>query len=624
MEKSRGKLIRADSLDIVKDFDSFCYHVDFLNNLNRDIQHDEKIFNPKLIASLKILTEEEVIQLCERFVDRALLYESYLPVFGQIALRINSALQNTELPKDISFKNILTDTIVKKFESGSEDEEAELEKRMVIAFYGEMYNINWIKQSVLNTFMGALKSLKNDHYYIILLQSLLKSCGLKLSVHSSKDQMIEIRDEVKRISRKEEKEGHLKYLIQDTLHMLIHIVGIREQSEPKIVEIEKERETEKLTIENLFKGMSEEAYSEVINDVKSKPIDNVQEFTEKLIAKALSSCALLVARATRDIYTTSYMREILSNKCHESFLDFIKDENKCGSTIRLLHYIGELYNLDVVTNEFINLCFDILFEQSGEIGTVGIGALLRNVGAKMEIANTQKLESYFQFFDHIVMTEHSRRSREFKKLKAVRSNEWNEHGIQHSYEDFLMLYTIENAEAEELIVKFHSHQVEIEKFLLALWKTILKDPHPSYAELCQKLSKFSPEFNHALVDFLKSRCNTFTNLESQHYNESVNCHLGKVVVFVSELFVISVIPEHLFEIWVDPRLASKVPQNYILAILALISTKIEAMNNTRMKTLLTNLEHINEDKSQQKWNSICGDMSELKAAMNELKCHPKH
>lgn len=379
-----------------------------------------------------------------------------------------------------------------------------------------------------------------------------------------------------------------------------------------------------MTVENLFKDMCEEAYLDVINDIKSKPISNVEEFIEKLINKALSSCALMVAKATRDICTTVYMREVLSNKCHSTFLDYIKDQNKCGSTIRLLHYIGELYNLDVLTNDFINLTFEILFAHESEIGTTGISVLLRNVGFKMEIANVQKLESYFQFFDHIIMTEQSRRTREFKKLKALRANEWNEHGIQHSYDDFLVLYTIENAEPEEVIGKFHTNPIEIEKFILALWKIVLKDPHPSYAELCKKLSKFSTEFNFNLVEFLKSRCNTFSNLESQHYNESVNCRLGKVVLFISELYSFDVIPESLFEIWMDPRLASKIPHSYILTILSLITPKIDAMNNSRLKTLVANLEHINEDKSQQRWNSICGDMSDLKEAMMEYKTHQKH
>jgi hypothetical protein len=151
----------------------------------------------------------------------------------------------------------------------------------------------------------------------------------------------------------------------------------------------------------------------------------------------------------------------------------------------------------------------------------------------------------------------------------------------------------------------------------------LKDPHPSYAELCKKLSKYSPDFNQVLLDFLKTRCNTFANLESQHYNESVNCHLGKVVVFITELYSIDVIPERLFEIWIDPRLAAKIPNSYILTILSIITPKIDAINNIRLKTLLTNLEHINEDKSQQKWNSICGDMKELKAALMEYKAHQK-
>lgn len=569
--KAKGKLVKVESLDFVTDFDSFCYHVDYCSNLKRNILHDEQMFNAKLIASLNILSEEEVIQLCERFVDRAIVYEShYLPIFGQIALRINSALQTTDLDKEITFKNIMVETVIKRFDSIPIEEDLELEKRMVIALYGEMYNINWVKQVTINTFIGALKHLKNDYSYIIFLQSLLKSCGLKLSIYGSKEQMVEIRDEVKRISRKEEKEDHIRYLVQDTLHMLNFIVGIREQSELKISsdlkDCEKKEKSEKLTIENLYKDMCEEAYLEVIADVKSKPIDNVEEFIEKLISKALSSCALMVAKATRDICTTVFMREVLSNKCHSTFLDYIKDENKCGSTIRLLHYIGELYNLDVLTNDFINLCFEILFEFNGEIGTTGISVLLRNVGLKMEIANTHKLESYFQFFDHIITTEHSRRSREFKKLKALRANDWNEHGIQHSYEDFLMLYTIENAEIEEVIGKFTANHVEIEKFLFALWKTVLKDPHPSFADLCKKLSKYNPDFNHILVDFLKSRCNTFANLESQHYNESVNCHLGKVVVFISELYAFDVIPEHLFEIWIDPRLASKVPNCYILNV----------------------------------------------------------
>lgn len=502
-------------------------------------------------------------------------------------------------------------------------ENDELDQRIAVALYGEIYNLNWISKATMNNFIGALKAMHNDNSYVLLLQPLLKVCSTKLAVQGSKNVMMELRDEMKKISKKEDRESHLKFVVQDCLSMINYVVAILEQfevkvSEPRLPLTEEFYVIEKMTIDNLYRGMSEEAYVEVINDIKSNKITNVAEFIEKLIEKAIATCASLIAKATRDL-SSPYMKEMLSNKCHSIFLDYVKDTNKCGSTLRLLHYIGELYNFDVLSNEFINLCFEILFEQQNELGTTGISALLRCVGLKMETANTEKIDGYFEFFDHVVKTEYSKRTKVFKKLITLRANEWSEQGIQHSYEDFLMLYTIENATSDEIVTKFSNH-VEIEKFIYALWKVALKDPHPSYALLCKQLTKLCPEFNQELIEFIELRCRTFANLESEHYNETVNSRLGKVSVFVAELFQLNIIPDYVFENWVEPKLASKIPHSYILAISSLVSHKVmQKSSNERLKTLVINLDHINEDKSQHKWNTICGDMQELKETLMGLK-----
>lgn len=621
-EEKRKNSPSPAALENIKDYESYCSHYNSIEK--KDIHTDERLFNPKLIASLKIKTKEEIQDLCEKFLDRCIQHESYLPIYAQIALRVHSSLQNTDLNKEISFRGHLIDTVVKRFEKVAVEKD-ELDQRIAIALYGEMYNLNWVSKVSMNNFIGALKALNNDNSYVILMQSLLKICSTKLAVQGTKVLLTELRDEMKKIARKEDRESHLKYMVHDSLSMLNYIVAIQEQYEVKGNEALPQPpiiDTEKLTIDNLYKGMSEEAYTEVINDIKFTPIENLAGFIEKLIQKALSTCSTLLAKATRDICTASYMKEVLSNKCHSIFLDYVKDANKAGSTFRLIHFIGELYNFDVLSNDFINLCFEILFEHQMAMGA---SALMRSTGLKMETANAAKLNGFFQFFGHVVKNEHSRQAKVFRKLMTLRANEWNDHGIQHSYEDFLMLYILEEATADEVAVKLHSDHVEIEKFIFALWKVVLKDPHPLYAELCLQLSKVSPEFNRELIEFIKQRGKTFGNLESQHYNEAVNCRLGKVVVFIAELFQLNVIPDFIFENFIEPRLASKIPQSFVLAVLGLVSQKIdETAPNGKLKTLITNLEHINEDKSQQKYNSIYGDMNELRETMNQLKLHQKH
>lgn len=563
--------------------------------------------------------------MCDKFIERSIQHETYLPIYAQIALRIHSSLQNSELSKEISFRAHLIDTVVKRFEKVAVERD-ELDQRIAVALYGEMYNLNWVSKVSMNNFIGALKALHNDNSYVILMQSLLKVCSTKLAVQGLKNQMIELRDEMKKIARKEDRESHLKYMVQDSLSMLNFIVAIQEQyeqraSEPTVTPQAPLVETEKLTIDNLYRGMSEEAYMEVINDIKSAPFENLTEFIEKLIQKAISTCAILLAKATRDICTSTYMKGVLANKCHSIFLDFVKDPNKSGSMLRLIHFIGELYNFDVLSNDFINICFEILFTAQIEMGT---SALMRSTGLKMEMANADKLNGFFQFFEHVVNSEQSKRAKVFKKLMSLRANEWSDHGIQHSYEDILMLYTIENVTADEVIAKFHSDHAEIEKFICALWKVVLTEPHPCYAELCQQLSNYSLEFNRELNEFIKQRGKTFANLESQHYNEAVNCRLGKATVFVAELFQLNVIPDLLFENYIEPKLASKIPHSYILTIISLVSQKVdETAPIGKLKTLITNLEHINEEKSQQKYNTICGDMEELKEVMSELKLRQK-
>lgn len=545
-------------------------------------------------------------------------------------------MQNTKLSKEISFRNLLIETVYKKLNEATSDLNEE-EKRTAVSLYGEIFNLDWISKAAMNTFLVDLKKNSSDDSFVLLLQPILKICAIKLSIKGSKEFMSDLRDTIKGIASKEKIDSHIKYLAHDTLGTLNFIITSLEQCEVKVNgtpqpspsasikdESKRPRNDEKLTIDNLYRDMSEEAFIEVVNDIKSERIKDIPAFIDNLIEKAMTTCTILVARVTREILTTPEMKELLSNKCHNEFLDYVKDPNKTGSTLRLLHYIAELYNLDVLTNDFINVCFEILFESKDEIGLTGISALLRNIGAKMEIANSSNLNGYFDFFDLIIKSEHSKRSRVYKKLTLLRENNWDEHGIQHSYEDFLMLYTIENATPDEVAIKFHAN-VEIEKFIYALWKVVLKEPHAAYSVLCQQLSSICKDFNHNLIEFLKARCKTFANLEVQHYNDTVHCRLGKVAVFAAELYQLDVIPDYIFEMWIEPKIASKIPETYIVLITNLLKDKIiNLAGNERLKLLIINLEHIKDDKSQKKYNSICGDFEELKKSLNSLKHHQNH
>jgi hypothetical protein len=576
----------------------------------------------------KLTAKEEYEDLAEKFLSRIFntQYSSYLSVLAQMALRINSSLQCIKESSCVfSFKSIVLEVLMKRFKTLT----SEIDKRTAVTFFGELYNIDWISKATINAFINDLKESvytkddDDDTAHIFLIQSLLKVSGCKLAKQGSKEQLIEYRNLLKKSLKNND--NHVKFIAQDAINSLNNVIYHLETAEKlskKQFDIEI---NEVLTIDNLYESISEEAYCMIITAIKKKPVKSTAELNsivDKIIQKIITGNAI-ASKASNDLKdlsceNNSKFADILSKKCYEIFQEFLRDENKSSSLLRLTQFIGDLYNSDVLSNNFINICYEILFNTSPKVSIACIDVLTRQCGKKMELVNEKKLEFYFKYFEHIASTEKTYRAKVFTKLINLRKCDWIGQELALSYEDFLIQYSICNVTITDIIERL-KHAEEMQKFIISLWTKILREPHPSYSELCLQIMNLIPEFFEKLSTFLTIRCTTFMNLDPNYWTEAVMDRYGQVVTFVSELYAKNAIADGLIEMWLNGANAEKIPTTILDTIIYNLNLTIGKSSNHKLKLLHLNLIHIADKRAQAENDSIKSGFCKLSSMLKDLQ-----
>ncbi|KAL7014643.1 hypothetical protein ACKWTF_016041 [Chironomus riparius] len=566
---TQSKITQED----IKDYQDYCNYFDSIEPKTSD--DDKFFFDSVLISTIRITEKEQVIDLVKKFIERVQAGQSTIIFFIQNVQKIGNAIQNIfKLQKQkVSFQKLLIDEIFLKFEN----------QERLLEFMCELYNNSFVNKTAMIAFVDKFKSQSPEN--IILMHKFVKTCAIRLSSQGDKEQLMQIRTIARTVKNLPNYDEDLKYQAQDLANSINSLIQLLDngQIKPQILT---------------------ESPEKLIEDLMKNVLKNPQMYVK-------TACRL-----------DGKIKDLLIHNIEKIIKEVPKFVIKPDEFMNLLEYIAELYNLDFLKHEFLSWTIEIFLQSStNEICSQSIEFLFMKCGQKMENENKHKLDIYMKYFEAVLAQDIKNIQSEcFKRIQKLKNRKWKILNIpENFYEDFLMLFSMNDANVVELLDIFKVDEEEIDKFIQILWKIILKDqPHPTYSILCLEISKSCKNFGPKLTAFLTARCITFIGLNSDMFNENVKERLGKVITFVADIYNNNLVSDQVLEAFLDSKLTSKLPSEFVTRIFSILSKcqRLNESRNERLKTLVKDFDNIYHQGVSAQMESIINGLKSIETNVN--------
>ncbi|KAL7014642.1 hypothetical protein ACKWTF_016040 [Chironomus riparius] len=557
----------------IKDYQDYCNYFDSIEPKTSD--DDKFFFDSVLISTIRITEKEQVIDLVKKFIERVQAGQSTIIFFIQNVQKIGNAIQNIfKLQKQkVSFQKLLIDEIFLKFEN----------QERLLEFMCELYNNSFVNKTAMIAFVDKFKSQSPEN--IILMHKFVKTCAIRLSSQGDKEQLMQIRTIARTVKNLPNYDEDLKYQAQDLANSINSLIQLLDngQIKPQILT---------------------ESPEKLIEDLMKNVLKNPQIYVK-------TACRL-----------DGKLKDLLIHNIEKIIKEVPKFVIKPDEFMNLLEFIAELYNLDFLKHEFLSWTIEIFLQSStNEICSQSIEFLFMKCGQKMENENKHKLDIYMKYFEAVLAQDIKNIQSEcFKRIQKLKNRKWKILNIpENFYEDFLMLFSMNDANVVELLDIFKVDEEEIDKFIQILWKIILKDqPHPTYSILCLEISKSCKNFGPKLTAFLTARCITFIGLNSDMFNENVKERLGKVITFVADIYNNNLVSDQALEAFLDSKLTSKLPSEFVTRIFSILSKcqRLNESRNERLKTLVKDFDNIYHQGVSAQMESIINGLKSIDTNVN--------
>jgi hypothetical protein len=440
---------------------------------------------------------------------------------------------------------------------------------------------------------------------IILLQIFIRICGLKLANQGDKQQLVQIRNIARSFKSSEDADESLKFIAQDLSNSLSSVISLMENGHTAVKNV---------SIHDLDESINDEEFTAIVNFIKNSN-ETPEKLAEDLIKKSFKSPQVSVKAAKQ---FDGRVKHLLIQKI-QNLLNDVPDISVTPIEFKnVIEFLADLYNVDILRNEFVNWCIEIFLKTTTEeLSCQCLVTIFENCGNKMEKINKSKLDIYLKFFEAVLAAkEDSIRCEYFRKICILKARNWKViHISEYYFEDFLMMFSMNDAKIDEIVEILKSDDEEMDKFLNILWKVILKEaPHVSRAILCEEISKSCENFTQKLTNFLTARWKTFTNLNAEFFNENVKQRLGKVITFVTEIYDKNLVTDETLEMWIDTKLVLKTPPEFIARTFGVLGSckRLDQNKNIRLKSLAKHIENIYFEDMEQRVGVIINDLNALK------------
>lgn len=523
---------------------------------------------------------------------------------GQLAVEIDERIEcrATNDHESSSFKEILlvliTNSFKKlpKFDQIAAESEERKQAEFLVRLTGELYIVGWVEETRLISCMDrlAVNDFVSDHQ-IEMLHMLLKIVS---------DEMIRMKQVGKCKHYCEVLNGIDKFNVNR-----LHCIKILK----KILEVKNEVAETRETKTN-FHEILENLSSENVHDLSQGITEELTVNDIDLLVIKASEAPMICAKLSLEIKETSQtFKELLMYQCQENLQIHVKEDNL--KMISLAKFIGELYNGNLITDDFIKLSFDILFgANSSDVVTDSISVLIKKIGLKMETEYKEKLDNYFSYFTYVIGVEKdSYKSKMFTYFIELRKNNWicDDKTVQP-----IVDYQLKEFEEEKLtkIVKnLRLFEDDLELISTAVirkvWEFVLQKPE--LISLCAKLLKDMNSSKSAVTDFMTKRHAAFCSIKDDQFTEAIERRLGQVIIFVGELFARDIVDDNHMEHWLEEKLSNHLQMVHAAQLSSLIGVKLQETENIQLRLQVIFLDgKVNQEMKKFK-NTIRDEIEEL-------------
>ncbi|KAG5669624.1 hypothetical protein PVAND_017509 [Polypedilum vanderplanki] len=428
------------------------------------------------------------------------------------------------------------------------------------------------------------ENLKTCKTFVDKIREKVRNCDKKKKKRNSK------KKERKNSENESNENEEMENLETDELTIVIRKL-IRDNN-LKNIELDEKFTTESF-IDKLLENFNDEFLAFIISTLKSKKLDEILErkWKEKFFELANVEEDLRAACNVNSLQNDQKLTVLSEKSFHLSKMNLIK------FVIFILNFPSqEAVLINFVKNFHSKF---LLLKSPSENARFAMKVLMHVIGKSFENLKNEDLVILFAHSKFISKKEKNCHAEIFNSICNLRDNDWK---IEFDFEN-------ENFNYDELMIEFHLNEKTIDKFIAEFWKFLLEsDFNESHLKLIENCTKIHANFIPKLTNFMSSRCLTFQNLPMEFlYKEKVQNKLGKVSVFVTELFRMKIICEFDFTRFLTLDLIDEIPSKFIMKIneiLARTELSEEQLLCDNLKRQISYLEMIQNVENAKKIDEI--------------------
>ena len=530
-------------------------------------------------------SQEELLEFALAFFEAGKFVNNF-SIYARLAqtIELEFVLSKPEISLKMALLEVVEDSLLSL--PTFEDILAKFKKEQTVAvlnLIGELYNIEWINDNrILEVIDKFFKEHFADAEKLRYLRTFLRTISVKLMQNCAVESF-----EVYSQALRKVRENFIGINDQLTCNEVLEIFETFEKfstSIPREKSSVEKSPVDLKEIEHFLKNLNVRNFFVVARKLQVLSFvcdDEIIEFAKAFIKSMLDSqqteekFAKLATKVENEKFN-----QFLVNELQHSFLDsLVSGSANAEKTFKLIGFIAELFNLEIISNDCINLILDVLFgnEKTCSVTADYICNFFTIAGIKLDEKNKVKMDRYFEFLKFVVESE---------KGKSYRSKVYKE--------------LIENREKTKTNEKFNENEIS------AIWKTISADHEQieNYALLCKEISmRSNSSFGDLLLNFV-----SIQPCEPQSVNK---------VLFMAELYKYELLTDELLGRWMNVDQIKKLPSEIVTKIINSIANNSNAIRNVQTTALLMNLEKIVADDSEIVCEALKRDLKELTQMMQE-------
>lgn len=546
---------------------------------------------------------------------------------------------------EVAFKQTLTSIAINALENELLNPNPALNKtaNSIAEFVCELFKIDWISNNLIHRCIGLIASDQFESLKRIkILHTLIKPIAMKIKKIPNDDSLIFYSKKIQ--SKTVSITDYESHLLCTEAAKILEIIATQNDdsamhfkppSHIDMITIILNSFTDYLVCANRIKTMNVSETVDLnflVDTIISKTMANTEQVENfaKLVME-LSDIPVIAPNGSVNLF-----KVLLVSKCQNKYLATFActqiDPLIVQSIFALTRFIAYLYMLDVVNEDFLIPCIEVLFrnERSCSNTVFCINILFQTIGKKIENKNKHFLTRYYTIFESVVNNEESARSFIYSKLIELRNNKWIEGSSKAKLT--IELKDFGDCKKMETVIESMKRHLKtsniVRQFIAAVLNFSLVD-HKSIQNCAQFFINFQEitlesdvTFNEILNRSVQSELEKFNR--KQTLNRDEKKLFASLLTLTGELYREDIVSDEDLHTCLLARQVNQISLDELAHLSLIISPKIQQKGSKHLKTVLGMLENIIHDVTMDVCMEIKTDLIDLTDVMQSCQEHNVH